>query len=680
MSTSRKPNQLINESSPYLLQHAYNPVNWLPWGDEALSRAKSENKLMIISVGYSACHWCHVMEHQSFEDEKVAQIMNDLFISIKVDREERPDIDQVYMAAVQLMTGQGGWPLNCIALPDGRPLYGGTYFPKEKWMAVLLNLADLWNGEPEKCIQYATQLTDGVRALDQLVPEFDTLQLSPGAVQLSWENWSQRIDTTEGGPNRAPKFPLPVNYLFLLRYSHYSKSGSARQHTLLTLDKMAMGGIYDHVGGGFARYSTDMLWKVPHFEKMLYDNAQLISLYSEAYGATGDVFYQNVVKETIAWAERELLTDEGGFCSALDADSEGEEGKFYVWKKEELMQELQSDFEWFAELFNVNSIGYWVDHHQNQNEGNYILLMRQSYSSFAKSKGWTTDELMNRVGRAKMQLLAARSKRVRPGLDDKMLCSWNAMMIKAYAEAWKYCGDDTYLLSAIKTARFIKEKMTSDKGRLWHSWKNGKASVNGFLEDYAFVIDAYIALYQTKFDEAWLMLARELANTVIELFSDSADPMFFFTSSEDAPLIARKKELSDNVIPASNSVMANNLSVLGRYFGREEWIMRASEMLKCVEAEMIKYGAGYANWLNLALHQMYPSREVVIVGKHVDKSAAELRKYYLPNEIFAGSAGHSEIPLLHNRTESGKDLIFVCENNTCHLPVSSVEEALKQLN
>jgi uncharacterized protein len=679
MKTNRQPNQLIKESSPYLLQHAYNPVNWLPWGDEALSRARTENKLIIVSVGYSACHWCHVMEHQSFEDDKVAQIMNDLFISIKVDREERPDIDQVYMAAVQLMTGQGGWPLNCICLPDGRPLYGGTYFPKEKWIAVLLNLADLWNGEPEKCLQYATELTEGVRALDQIVPEFDSLQIAPGAVQMSWENWAQRIDSTEGGPNRAPKFPLPNNYLFLLRYAHLSGNESAGKYLRLTLDKMAMGGIYDHVGGGFARYSTDMLWKVPHFEKMLYDNAQLVSLYSEAYGATFDPFYKSVAEETLRWIEREMTTDEGAFYSALDADSEGEEGKFYVWKKEELQQVLQNDFVWFAELYNVNSIGYWVDHHQSQDEGNYILLMRQSFLQFAAAKGWELAELMEKVSGAKSLLLNTRNTRVHPGLDDKILCSWNAMMIRAYADAWKYLHEESFLYSAVKCARFIQNKMTMPDGKLLHSYKNGKGAINGFLEDYAFVIDAYIALYQTRFDESWLIKAKELAEIVMQNYHDSADPMFFFTSAEDAPLIARKKELSDNVIPASNSVMANNLLTLGRYFGREDWITRSAEMLKCVEAEMIKYGSGYSNWLILSLHQLFPSREVVIVGKHVDKTAAEIRKYYLPNEIFAGSAGRSEVPLLQNRTDSGEDLIFVCENNTCHLPVRSVEDAIQQL-
>ncbi len=673
---SKQSNRLIHESSPYLLQHAYNPVDWYAWNEEALEKARTENKMIIVSIGYSACHWCHVMEHQSFEDEKVARIMNDLFVCIKVDREERPDIDQVYMSAVQIMTGQGGWPLNCFTLPDGRPIFGGTYFPKEKWISALINLADLWKNEPERCMQYAHELTQGVQQLDSKVwkhEETDILQQLP---DKAWQSWSERIDTTEGGPNRAPKFPLPNNYLFLLRYYHLSKNESALKHVTLTLDKIAMGGINDHVGGGFARYSTDMLWKVPHFEKMMYDNGQLVSLYSEAYQLTGNEFYLDTVRETLKWVSREMTSDEGAFYSALDADSEGVEGKFYVWKKEELQNILREDFELMADVFNVNSIGYWE-------EENYVLIMRESLSTLAIKHKLSVQELKEKIAKAKKLLLAVRDKRIRPGLDDKILTSWNALMLRGYVDAWKVTNDPEYLLAAKKNAKFIISKQLKDDGTLWHSYKNGKSSINGFLEDYAFVIDAFIALYQVEFDPMILETAWNLCVIAQEKFHSKQSPMLYFTSEDDPKLITRKYETSDNVIPASNSVMARNMFYLGKLYGDTGLVDRSEIMLKCVEREMMEYGAGYSNWLILALNKLYPFREVAIVGKHVDKTAAAFRKLYLPNAIFAGSPEDNrledQIAILQNRRVEGQTLIYVCENNTCQLPVTEVEEAIKQL-
>jgi uncharacterized protein len=674
---SRSSNRLINESSPYLLQHAYNPVDWYPWNDEALEKARAENKMIIVSIGYSACHWCHVMEHQSFEDEKVARIMNDLFVCIKVDREERPDIDQVYMSAVQLMTGQGGWPLNCFTLPDGRPIFGGTYFPKEKWISALISLADLWKTESEKCMQYAHELTQGVQQLDSKIWSYEGTDLLQQLPDKAWQSWSERIDSTEGGPNRAPKFPLPNNYLFLLRYYHLSKNESALKHVTLTLDKIAMGGINDHVGGGFARYSTDMLWKVPHFEKMLYDNGQLVSLYSEAYQLTGNEFYLNTIRETLKWVNREMTSEEGAFYSALDADSEGVEGKYYVWKKEELQNILREDFELIADVFNVNSIGYWE-------EENYVLVMRESLPALAAKHKLSVEQLNEKIGKAKMLLLAERGKRVRPGLDDKILTSWNAMMLRGYVDAWKVTNDPEYLLAAKKNAKFIIGKQLKDDGTLWHSYKNGKSSINGFLEDYAFVIDAFIALYQTDFDPMILEKAWNLCVIAQEKFHSTKSPMLYFTSVDDPELISRKYETSDNVTPASNSVMARNMFYLGRLFGDTGLVDRSEIMLKCVEREMMDYGPGYSNWLILALNKLYPFREVAIVGKDVDKTAAAFRKLYLPNAIFAGSPEDNrledQIAVLQNRRVEGKTLIYVCENNTCQLPVTELEDALKQLN
>jgi uncharacterized protein YyaL (SSP411 family) len=440
---------------------------------------------------------------------------------------------------------------------------------------------------------------------------------------------------------------------------------------------MAMGGINDHVGGGFARYSTDMLWKVPHFEKMLYDNGQLVSLYSEAYQLTGNEFYLDTVRETLQWVSREMTSGEGAFYSALDADSEGVEGKFYVWKKEELQHILREDYELMADVFNVNSIGYWE-------EENYVLIMREPLPALATKHKLSVAQLKERIAKAKMLLLAERSKRVRPGLDDKILTSWNALMLHGYVDAWKVTGDAEYLLAAKKNAKFILEKQLKSDGTLWHSYKNGKSSINGFLEDYAFVIDALLALYQTDFDAAYLLKAKALLDVALEKFHDESSPLLFFTSKDDAKLITRKYEMQDNVIPASNSVMARNLFYLGKFFGDTALTDRAVLMLKSVEREMMEYAAGYSNWLILALHTVYPSREVAIVGKDVDKTAAALRKLYLPNEIFAGSTGDPErsgdaVPLLRNRLTEGKTQIYVCENNTCRLPVTEVEEAVKQL-
>ena len=673
MSNQQQPNALIHESSPYLLQHAYNPVQWLPWGEATLQKARSEQKLILVSVGYSACHWCHVMEHESFEDEKVARIMNDHFICIKVDREERPDIDQVYMTAVQLMTGHGGWPLNCFTLPDGRPLYGGTYFPKQRWIEILINLAELWKNDPEKCMQYATDLTQGVNNVERYIKQDGDAKLDINIPLLSWEHWNTRIDQSEGGPNRAPKFPLPNNYAFLLHLYSLTKNEAAFRQTELTLQKMADGGIYDQVGGGFARYSTDMMWKVPHFEKMLYDNAQLVSMYADAYRLTNNAEYARIVRHTLKYIAREMTTPEGAFYSAQDADSEGVEGKFYTWKKEELEAELGDDFKWFADLYNVNSIGYWEDEV-------YILLKRESLNAVAPRYGFTPSELESKVEKVMQHLYDVRSRRVWPGLDDKILTSWNAWMIRGYADAWLALGDDEYKLAALKCARFIEGNVRREDGGLFHTWKNGKATVNGFLEDYAAVIDAYIALHTITGDTDWLIRARDYAHYVLTHFGDDKSDLLFFTSDLDPALVARKYEVSDNVIPASNSIMAHNLLTLGLIFGESTWIECARRMTAVFIKEMTGYGEGYSNWLKLLLRLTYPAYEVAIVGNHVDKIMAEFRQYYRPNEIFAGSANASEVPLLQHRYQTGETLIYVCKDFSCQRPVKTVAEAVSLID
>lgn len=682
-STSKHTNALIHETSPYLLQHAHNPVNWYAWNEEVLEKAKSENKLILISVGYSACHWCHVMEHESFEDENVAKLMNDYFICIKVDREERPDIDQVYMMAVQLMTGQGGWPLNCFALPDGRPIYGGTYFPKQSWMNIMLNLADVYQHEPEKVLDYAKQLTEGVKLAELVKINPSEKEFTFETLQKSVENWIPRFDNTDGGPNKAPKFPLPNNYQFLLRYAHHTNNAELLQHIELTLKKMAFGGIYDQIGGGFARYSVDHFWKVPHFEKMLYDNSQLVTLYSEAFQKTKNPLYKQTVYETLEFIERELTSPKGGFYSALDADSEGVEGKYYVWTKAELQELLKEHFDVFADYFNVNQRGFWE-------HDNYILLQHDDDDTVAKRNNVSVEELQKVIRDCKKQLLTIREKRIKPGLDNKIITSWNALMVKAYADAYTVFDEKYFKDIALSNLEFLLENCLRDGNRLLHlasqtsppaplQQERGDRSVNGFLEDYSFMIEALISCYEISLEENYLHKANDLMKYVITHFQDEKSGMFYFTSDTDKALISRKMELSDNVIPASNSSIAKSLFVLGHHFGLEEYIQMSRKMLNNVLDEIENYGAGYSNWAMLLLNFSTPFHELAIVGKSVDEKRKNLNKHYYPNKIFVGSASESSLPLLLNRYKKDETLIYVCKNKTCLAPVKEIEEALKQM-
>lgn len=670
-------NALIDETSPYLLQHAHNPVNWYAWNDETLAKAKLENKLILISIGYSACHWCHVMEHESFEDEVVAKIMNTHFICIKVDREERPDIDQIYMLAVQIIAGQGGWPLNCFALPDGRPIYGGTYFPKQQWLNVLLNLSDVYRNEREKTLDYAKQLTEGVKQAELIKVNESHEKFTIETVHQSYHNWKLHFDKIEGGPQKAPKFPLPNNYQFLLRYAFSSAlSEVAKQEVLqqvdLTLKKMAYGGIYDQIGGGFSRYSIDQYWKTPHFEKMLYDNAQLVTLYSEAFQASKNPLYKQVVYETLVFIERELTSPEGAFYSALDADSEGIEGKYYVWTKNELQNILKENYNLFADYFNVNERGLWE-------HNNYILLRNDSDETIAAKYNLSIEMLQPTINEIKKQLLKIRRDRVRPGLDDKTLTSWNALMIKAYVDAYNVFDDSHFLDAAIKNAEFILTRQLRNDGGLNHNYKNEKSTINGFLEDYCFTIEALIALYEATFKENYLYKANELLIYCIKHFQDKNTEMFYFTSDEDKALISRKMELSDNVIPASNSSIAKSLFILGHHFENEDYINMSRKMLNNVLSEIVGYGAGYSNWAMLHLYFTQPFYEVAIVGKDLDEKRKFFNQHYFPNKIIAGSLTESSLPLLKNRWNADQTLIYICSNKTCYEPVAEVTGALKYL-
>lgn len=671
-SKHKHTNRLINETSPYLLQHAHNPVNWFPWGKEALEKAKNENKPLLISIGYSACHWCHVMEHESFEDSTVAEVMNRNFVCIKVDREERPDVDQVYMNAVQLMNQQGGWPLNCFAMPDGKPFYGGTYFPKETWLDILEKINSEYKTNLERVNEYAEKLTEGIRLSELIKPNEEKPEFTAKILDETIEKWQKLFDNKEGGPNRAPKFPLPNNYQFLLRYAHLHKRNDILEHVNLTLKKMAFGGIYDQLGGGFARYSVDSQWKVPHFEKMLYDNAQLVSLYSEAYRLMKEPLYKQVVYETLEFIEKEMTAENGAFFSALDADSEGKEGKYYVWKKEELKELLNENFLVFSDYYNVNSTGYWE-------EDNYILLRKDSEEEIATKNKIPAEELKKIISSSKRKLLEAREKRVRPGLDDKSLTSWNALMLKGFVDAYLVFDEKKFLDAALKNAGFIVEQQRKEDRSLFHSYKKGQSKINGYLDDYCFTIEAFISLYEATFDEKWLKISRELADYCLLYFYDEKTKMFFFTSDEDEKLVARKMELNDNVIPGSCSSIAKGLFLLGHFFDSRDYLEKSDMMLNNIKNYIRNYGSSYSNWCQLMLWNVHPFYEIAICGTDAQIKRKEFERIYFPNKIFIGSAKDSKLPLLENKFVEGKTMIYVCQNKVCQLPVTDTAEALKQL-
>ncbi|KAA5549571.1 thioredoxin domain-containing protein [Adhaeribacter rhizoryzae] len=671
----KKANRLLQESSPYLLQHAYNPVDWYPWGEEALTKARTENKPILVSIGYAACHWCHVMEHQSFEQENIAEVMNENFVCIKVDREERPDVDQIYMDAIHAMGIQGGWPLNVFLNTEAKPFYGGTYFPPQQWVKILQNIAEAYRDHRTELDSSAEQFAEHLNLSD--LHKYGLQQSESDFTAEDFEqlysNFSARFDKVRGGMGQAPKFPMPVNYAFLLRYYQYSKNQAALDQAVLTLQEMAYGGIYDQAGGGFARYSVDADWLVPHFEKMLYDNGQLISLYAEAYAVTKNPLFKEVVYETIGFVQRELMSPEGGFYSSLDADSEGEEGKFYVFRQEELPAILGAEEPLFSKYYNVTGEGNWE-------HGINILHRKTSDAEFAQDNNLTIDELKSKVTAWKSTIMAVREKRVRPGLDDKILLSWNALMLKGLADAYKVFGEPQFLDLALTNAQFLLQNLRQGEA-LFHNYKNGKATINGFLEDYALLIQALIALYQITFEERWLNEAKKLTDYVIRNFYDDQEQLFFFTDQTGEKLIARKKEIMDNVVPASNSVMAVNLHFLSLIFDQPRYLEISDAMLAQVKPLVVKEPSHLANWASLYALKLKPTAEIAIVGPEAKNIQQELTQQYISNAVLVGTTSESDLPLLQDREPiNGKTTIFVCYNKACQLPVHTVAEALEQLN
>ncbi|WP_245795539.1 thioredoxin domain-containing protein [Arenibacter nanhaiticus] len=663
-------NDLVHETSPYLLQHAHNPVHWKPWSNEALAKAKKEDKLVLVSVGYSSCHWCHVMEEETFADEEVAKLMNENFVNIKVDREERPDVDHVYMTALQLIKGNGGWPLNVITLPNGKPIYGGTYHTKEQWMKVLAEVSKLYKEDPKKANEYADMVAQGIEDVNIIEPVSDLDGLQKEVLSESVQQWKANWDLKWGGNKGQQKFMVPVNLDFLMDYAAITKDEETKDFVKTTLDNIAMGGVYDHIAGGFYRYSTDARWKIPHFEKMLYDNAQLLSVYSKAYTIFKDPLYKKVVEQTIAFLDREMKNAEGAYYSAIDADSDGEEGKFYIWKEKELKDILKADFDTFSKYFNISRSNIWEN-------DSYVLFRKTRDEEFAKENGLTLEKLEALKQNWKDKLLTHRNKRTPPLIDDKIITSWNALLINGFVEAYNAFDDPEYLQKAEKIFNFIKTH-SLQKDQLVHSYKKGGKRSEGYIEDYALLANASLNLYRASLSAEYLKFSEELIQAATTKFSDANSGMFSFNSSDE--LIAKIIKTDDGVMPSPNSIMAENLLLLGHIDYNKEATQKARTMLSTM-LPMVKDNAySYAKWNSLMLNTVYPYYEIAVVGADAKKLVAQLNKEHLPNVLIVGAEKNSESPLFKGRFVEDGTYIYVCQDHTCKLPVVTVEEALEQLN
>jgi uncharacterized protein len=667
----RNLNRLANANSPYLRQHADNPVDWFPWGKEALAKARKENKPLIISIGYAACHWCHVMAHESFVDAEVASFMNEHFVCIKIDREERPDIDQIYMEAVQHITGGGGWPLSAFALPDGRPFHGGTYFPRHQWLDLLKRIHSVYENHFADLQIQADTLTSAIRTnIFATPPAVDNKHPGKELYDSFIDGWENLMDKREGGFSTAPKFPMPVVWDFLLQNHYITGNESSLKFVENTLEAMAKGGIYDQIAGGFARYSTDKSWKVPHFEKMLYDNAQLISLYAKAYQVTNNLEFGGIVRESIAFCEREIMNAEGAFYSSLDADSEGEEGKFYTYTAGEFKESVDPDYSLLlAGLYQVTEEGNW-EHGRN------ILWRKRTYAEFAFQNGISGESLEKIIRNARERLMNLRGKRIRPSTDDKIITAWNALMIRAYIDAFHALGTEGFLDSAIRLAQFIEKNMFSQEGSLLRSYRDGNASIPAFLDDYSLFADALIGLYEATFDLHWLDLSHDLTKFAIDHFSDPGNSLFFYTSDLSETLIARKHEIPDTVIPSSNSVMAHVLIRLGHLYDNPSYISRAMAMLKLVIHDSSRHNPYYAHY-GMALGLIAsPVNEIAIAGDKALEKNRIFQRHYLPTSLFLGGS-EENLPLLKDKLVPNATRIYVCRDKTCSLPEEDAETALK---
>jgi uncharacterized protein len=678
-------NRLQHETSPYLRQHADNPVDWYPWGAEAMAAAQAQDKPILLSIGYSACHWCHVMAHESFEDAETAALMNRLYINIKVDREERPDVDDIYMQAVQAMTRGGGWPMTMFLLPDGRPFYGGTYYPltprygMPSFKQVLEGVHNAFSQNREKVTEQAQGLTD-VLQRDSLSIGGDESKLNAELLDAAYKRVADEFDSEHGGFGGAPKFPQPTNLEFLLRYHARTRNTHALHMVSTTLEKMARGGIYDHLGGGFARYSVDAIWLVPHFEKMLYDNAQLSRMYLHTWQITQNPFFKTVAEEVYDYILREMTAPEGGFYSATDADSEGEEGKFFVWSKAELEELLGDD----APL----AIEYWGVTARGNFEGHNILHVPNDETTIAARLNLRVDELQQRLTAIKDKLYAVRSQRIAPGLDDKILAAWNGLMLASLAQGARVLGRADYQAAAVRAGEFLLTTMHTPEGGLYRTYKEGISKINGFLEDYAAVCDAFIELYQTTFDARWYAAACRLADTVLEKFS-AKDGGFFDTASDAEQLIVRPRNVQDNAVPSGNALMARALLKLAALSGEERYHTAAVGVLRLLTEVLRQFPQGFTEALNATDMLVGGMAEVAIIGLRQDERTTAMlnvvQQPYRPNVVMAWAAGDvgddAAVPLLRARRQrEGAPTAYVCRQFVCKLPVTTADAIRAELN
>ncbi len=678
------PNQLTNETSPYLLQHVENPVNWYPWGEEALEAARQQDKPILLSIGYAACHWCHVMAHESFEDPLTADFMNNHFVNIKVDREERPDLDAIYMNAVVAMTGQGGWPMTVMLTPQGEPFYGGTYFPPTprfgmpSFMQVLQSVAQAWQTRRREIDESAANISQHLGRSIPLTGQDDAL--TPALLQRALDTVHRAFDASQGGFGKAPKFPPSMTLEFLL-WMHLREGDEDALHMAeVTLQKMANGGMYDQLGGGFARYSTDNEWLVPHFEKMLYDNALLARVYLHAYQVTDDVLYKRIVTETLDFVIREMRHETGGFYSSYDADSEGEEGKFYVWSAAEIRELLSEDADLFMRFFDVSERGNW--------EGKNILNVKHSLEKVAEWLNLEVEDVLARLGAARQKLYAVRAQRIWPGLDDKVLTAWNGLMLAAFAEAGRVLNRPDYTAVAADNARFLYNNMRLENGRLLRTWKAGHpAKYNAYLEDYAYLADGLLALYQTTFDTQWFAWSRELAEIMVAQFLDTVEGGFFDTSADHEELLHRPKDIQDNATPSANAMAAKVLLQLSLYTGNGRYWDIAAQSTASLQDAMSRYPTGFAHWLCNAAFMLSMPQEVAIVGQRGADDTEALREVvfaaYRPDIVVAlGDAGDgNDVPLLRERPlRNNQATAYVCRRFVCQHPVTSPHELQAQLD
>jgi uncharacterized protein YyaL (SSP411 family) len=710
------PNRLAKETSPYLLQHAHNPVDWFPWGDEAIQKSRDEDKPMLVSIGYSACHWCHVMERESFEDPETAEIMNRLFVNIKIDREERPDLDQIYMDAVQAIAGNGGWPLNVFLTPDGKPFYGGTYFPpvnlhnRASWKSILQSISTAFRERRKEIDEQADNLTNHIAGsvFGTIVPREGQV-FNQEDVRIIREQLMKTADPENGGFGAAPKFPQTFSIRFLLQYYYYTGDQKSLDQACLSLDKMIYGGIYDQLAGGFARYSTDQEWLAPHFEKMLYDNALLIIVLSEAYQLTPKSHYSRVIRETMDFIQNELYSKTGGFYSALDADSEGEEGKYYTWRKDEILDILGPDGEEFCTVYDITERGNW--------EGKNILRIKFPESVFFNKKdpklgqmavkGQGLSENDPKLVDWKRKVLERRNKRIRPRLDDKILLGWNALMITACCKAFSALGDEEFRTLALKNIAFLEEKMRGEGANFFiHSYKNTaendehaaigtnqpekgdyKQHIPAFLDDYAFLIESYIQLQEVTGDVKFLMNARTLTQWVLENFSEEDTGYFFYTHSAQNDVIVRKRDMYDGATPSGNAVMALNLLYLGTVFDVNEWKQQAFGNTAGLKDVIKRYPGSFAFWATMVNALTYPLYEIVLAGTYSMEKHKEFLKKAIPNRVFQissvshqiSSVNHPELPILRNKPVEGPSQFFLCRDYSCQQPVKEVSDLIRIL-